>query len=86
MKVLITKGTRDEAYYWSSINKENKMKRDLLDVNKLDLEKNREKVAMAQSNIINTTIKSKEENQYESELEIMEKAIDEVKNESETNE
>ena len=29
MYILITKGTRDEAYYWSSINKENKMKREL---------------------------------------------------------
>ena len=29
MYILITKGTRDEAYYWSSINKENKMKRQL---------------------------------------------------------
>ncbi|MCQ2964873.1 MAG: helix-hairpin-helix domain-containing protein, partial [archaeon] len=29
MKVLITKGTRDEAYYWSSVNKERKMKRQL---------------------------------------------------------
>lgn len=82
MKVLITKGTRDEAYYWSSINKENKMKRDLLDVSNSDLERNREKVAMAQSNIINTTIKPKEEDEYESELEIIEKAVDEVKNES----
>ncbi len=82
MKVLITKGTRDEAYYWSSINKENKMKRDLLDVNKLNLEKNREKVAIAQSNIINTTIKPKKEEEYDSDLEVIENAIDEVKNES----
>lgn len=29
MYILITKGTRDEAYYWSSINKENKMKKQL---------------------------------------------------------
>lgn len=29
MKVLITKGTRDEAYYWSSVNKEHKMRRQL---------------------------------------------------------
>ena len=82
MKVLITKGTRDEAYYWSSINKENKMKRDLLDVNKLDLEKNREKVAMAQSNIRNTTIKPRREEGYNSDLEAIDNAIDEVKNES----
>ncbi len=27
--ILITKGTRDEAYYWSSINKEKKMKKKL---------------------------------------------------------
>jgi ERCC4-related helicase/ERCC4-type nuclease len=30
MKVLITKGTRDEGYYWSSIRKEDKMKNQLL--------------------------------------------------------
>ncbi|KZX12629.1 DEAD/DEAH box helicase [Methanobrevibacter filiformis] len=29
MKVLITKGTRDEGYYWSSVNKEKKMKSQL---------------------------------------------------------
>lgn len=29
MKVLITKGTRDEGYYWSSINKERKMRQQL---------------------------------------------------------
>lgn len=29
MYILITKETRDEAYYWSSINKENKMKKEL---------------------------------------------------------
>ncbi|WP_414469987.1 DEAD/DEAH box helicase [Methanobacterium sp. ACI-7] len=29
MYILITKGTRDEAYYWSSINKERNMKRQL---------------------------------------------------------
>lgn len=29
MYILITKGTRDEAYYWSSVNKEKKMKRQL---------------------------------------------------------
>jgi Fanconi anemia group M protein len=32
MKVLITTGTRDEAYYWSSLNKEKKMKNQLTDV------------------------------------------------------
>jgi Fanconi anemia group M protein len=39
MKVLITEGTRDEGYYWSSINKENKMKRQLRkdSINDLDL-------------------------------------------------
>lgn len=31
MKVLITKGTRDEGYYWSSIHKEKKMKEQLGD-------------------------------------------------------
>ena len=31
MKVLITKGTRDEGYYWASIHKENQMKRQLID-------------------------------------------------------
>ena len=29
MYILITKGTRDEAYYWTSINKENRMKKQL---------------------------------------------------------
>lgn len=29
MKVLITKGTRDEGYYWASVNKENRMKKQL---------------------------------------------------------
>jgi Fanconi anemia group M protein len=29
MIILITKGTRDESYYWSSINKEKKMKKQL---------------------------------------------------------
>ena len=31
VKVLITKGTRDEGYYWASINKERRMKRQLID-------------------------------------------------------
>jgi Fanconi anemia group M protein len=31
MKVLITKGTRDEGYYWASINKEKRMKKQLID-------------------------------------------------------
>jgi ERCC4-type nuclease len=31
VKVLITNGTRDEAYYWSSINKEARMKNQLID-------------------------------------------------------
>lgn len=31
VKVLITNGTRDEAYYWSSINKEVSMKNQLID-------------------------------------------------------
>lgn len=30
MYILITKGTRDEAYYWSSVNKERSMKKQLL--------------------------------------------------------
>ncbi|MBX7076446.1 MAG: DEAD/DEAH box helicase [Methanobacteriaceae archaeon] len=41
MKVLITKGTRDEGYFWASVNKENKMKRQLLTqeaINDLDLD------------------------------------------------
>ena len=29
MFILITKGTRDESYYWSSINKEKQMKKQL---------------------------------------------------------
>lgn len=35
MKVLITKGTRDEGYYWSSIHKEKKMKEQLGDASVL---------------------------------------------------
>ncbi|MDO9044809.1 MAG: DEAD/DEAH box helicase [Methanobacteriaceae archaeon] len=35
MKVLITKGTRDEGYYWSSIHKEKKMKEQLGDASAL---------------------------------------------------
>ncbi|PKL67063.1 MAG: Hef nuclease [Methanobacteriales archaeon HGW-Methanobacteriales-1] len=35
MKVLITKGTRDEGYYWSSIHKEKKMKEQLGDASSL---------------------------------------------------
>lgn len=31
VKVLITNGTRDEGYYWVSINKERRMKRQLID-------------------------------------------------------
>lgn len=31
VKVLIAEGTRDEAYYWSSIRKENRMKTQLID-------------------------------------------------------
>ena len=31
VKVLITEGTRDEAYYWSSIRKEDRMKNQLID-------------------------------------------------------
>lgn len=31
VKVLITNGTRDEGYYWASINKERRMKRKLID-------------------------------------------------------
>ena len=36
VKVLITNGTRDEAYYWSSIRKEEKMKYQLIDPEVLD--------------------------------------------------
>ncbi|KZX14632.1 ATP-dependent RNA helicase DbpA [Methanobrevibacter cuticularis] len=35
MKVLIAKGTRDEGYYWASLNKEKMMKRQLVDKNSL---------------------------------------------------
>ena len=41
MKILITKGTRDEGYYWASINKERRMKQQLLTektINELDLD------------------------------------------------
>lgn len=31
VKVLITNGTRDEGYYWSSVNKESRMKNQLID-------------------------------------------------------
>lgn len=31
VKVLITNGTRDEGYYWSSINKESRMRNQLID-------------------------------------------------------
>jgi ERCC4-related helicase len=37
MFILITKGTRDESYYWSSINKEKKMKKHLSNNYKKDL-------------------------------------------------
>ncbi|MBE6499106.1 MAG: DEAD/DEAH box helicase [Methanobrevibacter thaueri] len=36
VKVLITEGTRDEGYYWSSIRKENRMKNQLIDPEVLD--------------------------------------------------
>lgn len=35
VKVLITNGTRDEGYYWSSVRKENNMKNQLIDPNVL---------------------------------------------------
>ncbi|WP_295113590.1 DEAD/DEAH box helicase [uncultured Methanobrevibacter sp.] len=36
VKVLITNGTRDEAYYWSSVNKESRMKNQLIDPDVLE--------------------------------------------------
>ena len=36
VKVLITNGTRDEAYYWSSVNKELSMKNQLIDPDVLE--------------------------------------------------
>jgi ERCC4-related helicase len=36
MKVLIAKGTRDEGYYWASLNKEKLMKRQLIDKSTLN--------------------------------------------------
>ena len=36
VKVLITNGTRDEGYYWSSINKESRMKNQLIDPDVLE--------------------------------------------------
>ncbi len=36
VKVLITNGTRDEGYFWASINKERKMKRQLIDPDVLE--------------------------------------------------
>ena len=41
MKILITKGTRDEGYYWAAINKERRMKQQLLTqktIKELDLD------------------------------------------------
>jgi len=35
MKVLIAKGTRDEGYYWASLNKEKQMKKHLIDKDSL---------------------------------------------------
>lgn len=41
MKVLIAKGTRDEGYYWASLNKEKQMKKHLIDKDSLkNLNKN----------------------------------------------
>ena len=37
MFILITKGTRDESYYWSSINKEKQMKKQLSDNYRQDI-------------------------------------------------
>lgn len=36
VKVLITNGTRDEGYYWASVNKERRMKHQLIDPNVLE--------------------------------------------------
>ena len=36
VKVLITNGTRDEGYYWSSVNKESRMKNQLIDQDVLE--------------------------------------------------
>lgn len=36
VKILITNGTRDEAYYWSSVRKEDKMKYQLIDPDVLE--------------------------------------------------
>lgn len=36
VKVLITNGTRDEGYYWASVNKERRMKHQLIDPDVLD--------------------------------------------------
>lgn len=36
VKVLITNGTRDEGYYWASVNKERRMKRQLIDPDVLE--------------------------------------------------
>lgn len=36
VKVLITNGTRDEGYYWASVNKERKMKHQLIDPDVLE--------------------------------------------------
>ncbi|MCC7553862.1 MAG: DEAD/DEAH box helicase [Methanobacteriaceae archaeon] len=36
VKILITEGTRDEGYYWASINKENRMKTQLIDKKTLE--------------------------------------------------
>lgn len=36
VKVLITNGTRDEGYYWASVNKERRMKHQLIDLDVLE--------------------------------------------------
>ena len=36
VKVLITNGTRDEGYYWASVNKERRMKHQLIDTDVLE--------------------------------------------------
>ncbi len=36
VKVLITNGTRDEGYYWASVNKERRMKHQLIDPDVLE--------------------------------------------------
>ena len=64
VKVLITEGTRDEAYYWSSIRKEDNMKNQLIDPQVLE-ELNASAVArMENEKHVKVIERPKEENNF----------------------